>query len=124
MASRGLKRLCGSCGTKFYDLEKTPIVCPSCGAEFTGEVVVKTRRKSTIVADTVKRDDIEKKNAETAVEEGDETISLDEAADEEEIDEIDPELAVDDDIDDVDSDDDLSDLEGDVVISVDSDDDK
>lgn len=28
----GTKRLCGSCGVKFYDLGKTPIVCPKCHA--------------------------------------------------------------------------------------------
>ena len=27
----GTKRLCGSCGAKFYDLNKDPIVCPKCG---------------------------------------------------------------------------------------------
>ena len=26
----GTKRLCGSCGAKFYDLNKNPIVCPKC----------------------------------------------------------------------------------------------
>ena len=26
----GTKRLCGSCSTKFYDLNKSPIVCPKC----------------------------------------------------------------------------------------------
>jgi uncharacterized protein (TIGR02300 family) len=26
----GTKRLCGNCGTKFYDLSKNPIVCPKC----------------------------------------------------------------------------------------------
>jgi uncharacterized protein (TIGR02300 family) len=26
----GTKRLCGSCGTKFYDLNKDPVVCPKC----------------------------------------------------------------------------------------------
>ena len=26
----GTKRLCGSCAAKFYDLGKTPIVCPKC----------------------------------------------------------------------------------------------
>jgi len=26
----GTKRLCGSCGVKFYDLNKDPIVCPKC----------------------------------------------------------------------------------------------
>src|SRR6266481_1668186 len=26
----GTKRLCANCGAKFYDLSKTPIVCPKC----------------------------------------------------------------------------------------------
>jgi uncharacterized protein (TIGR02300 family) len=26
----GTKRLCGSCGAKFYDLNKDPIICPKC----------------------------------------------------------------------------------------------
>jgi uncharacterized protein (TIGR02300 family) len=26
----GIKRLCGHCGAKFYDLNKDPIVCPKC----------------------------------------------------------------------------------------------
>jgi uncharacterized protein (TIGR02300 family) len=26
----GTKRLCGNCAAKFYDLNKTPIVCPKC----------------------------------------------------------------------------------------------
>jgi uncharacterized protein (TIGR02300 family) len=30
----GTKRLCASCGAKFYDLSKTPPVCPSCGTVF------------------------------------------------------------------------------------------
>jgi len=28
----GTKRLCTSCGTKFYDLNKDPITCPKCHA--------------------------------------------------------------------------------------------
>ena len=27
----GLKHLCENCETKFYDLQRDPIVCPSCG---------------------------------------------------------------------------------------------
>jgi uncharacterized protein (TIGR02300 family) len=27
----GVKRVCGSCGAKFYDFARTPIVCPKCG---------------------------------------------------------------------------------------------
>ena len=30
----GSKRLCESCGAKFYDLNKLPAICPKCGAEF------------------------------------------------------------------------------------------
>ena len=26
----GIKRLCGNCGAKFYDLNKDPIICPKC----------------------------------------------------------------------------------------------
>ena len=33
--SLGIKRLCTSCGTKFYDLSKKPIVCPKCLTAFT-----------------------------------------------------------------------------------------
>lgn len=29
----GLKRLCVACGTKFYDLTRTPAVCPKCATE-------------------------------------------------------------------------------------------
>ncbi len=31
----GTKRVCASCGARFYDLNKTPITCPKCGTEFT-----------------------------------------------------------------------------------------
>ena len=33
-AELGNKRLCNSCGTKFYDLKKEVPICPKCGAEF------------------------------------------------------------------------------------------
>jgi uncharacterized protein (TIGR02300 family) len=76
MADRGLKRICASCGTKFYDFGKLPIICPSCKAEFTGEIEVKSRRgRSSIVPDTVKRGDIEAKNLAVA-DLDDDTISL------------------------------------------------
>ena len=40
----GRKRRCASCGIKFYDLTKTPAVCPACGTEFDPEVLLKSRR--------------------------------------------------------------------------------
>jgi uncharacterized protein (TIGR02300 family) len=34
-AARGTKRLCQACETRFYDLGRKEIVCPSCGAHYT-----------------------------------------------------------------------------------------
>ena len=31
---RGIKRQCLNCGTKFYDLNRDPILCPNCGKDF------------------------------------------------------------------------------------------
>ncbi len=31
---RGTKRTCGSCGDRFYDLNRDPIICPMCETEF------------------------------------------------------------------------------------------
>jgi uncharacterized protein (TIGR02300 family) len=30
----GFKRVCGNCGTKFYDFARSPIVCPKCGTVY------------------------------------------------------------------------------------------
>jgi len=30
----GTKRICASCGAKFYDLSRDPIVCPKCGTVY------------------------------------------------------------------------------------------
>jgi uncharacterized protein (TIGR02300 family) len=38
----GTKRLCAGCGAKFYDLGKTPPVCPTCGTVF--EIVAPVTR--------------------------------------------------------------------------------
>jgi len=35
----GTKRLCPSCGSKYYDLDRNPIVCPKCGTVFTAAAV-------------------------------------------------------------------------------------
>ncbi|HVY14352.1 MAG TPA: TIGR02300 family protein [Rhodopila sp.] len=29
----GMKRTCVACGTRFYDLTKSPAICPKCGTE-------------------------------------------------------------------------------------------
>jgi uncharacterized protein (TIGR02300 family) len=45
----GTKRLCASCGAKFYDLNKDPIVCPKCETVF-HPVVLATRRGGAAAA--------------------------------------------------------------------------
>ena len=48
----GTKRICQNCSTKFYDLQREPIVCPKCQTEFDPEAFLKTRRsRPAVVAD-------------------------------------------------------------------------
>jgi uncharacterized protein (TIGR02300 family) len=47
----GAKRICNSCGTRFYDLMRDPIVCPNCGAEFDPEALLRTRRSRSVVSE-------------------------------------------------------------------------
>ncbi len=46
----GLKRTCQACGARFYDLMRTPAVCPKCQTEFDAEAVLKTRRLKATAA--------------------------------------------------------------------------
>ncbi len=41
----GTKRQCPECGTRFYDLNRTPIVCVKCGTAFRPEPLLKPRRQ-------------------------------------------------------------------------------
>ena len=43
----GTKRVCQSCGAKFYDMKREPIVCPKCKTAFDPEAFLKTRRSRT-----------------------------------------------------------------------------
>jgi uncharacterized protein (TIGR02300 family) len=108
---RGTKRQCLYCGTKFYDLNRDPILCPSCGKVFVlNAAKVPTRPVAEVkeeVTETVDK---------AAVEAGAEVISLDEAEDEEEGDDI-P------DVEDVEVDDELG-GDDDVFLEEDEDDDK
>ena len=73
----GTKRVCVSCGTKFYDLLKVPAVCPKCATEqpaeaprsrrMGGNVTEEKRPKKVVVADDV---DTEAEPAEDEAEEG------------------------------------------------------
>ena len=46
----GTKRLCASCGAKFYDLSKTPIVCPKCETVFVVAPVSSRSRPEPVAA--------------------------------------------------------------------------
>jgi len=41
----GKKHLCPSCGTKFYDLKRSPITCPSCGTKVEPETAGGGKKK-------------------------------------------------------------------------------
>jgi uncharacterized protein (TIGR02300 family) len=47
----GVKRICHSCGAPFYDLKRSPIVCPKCGAEYDPEAILKSRRSRAPVVE-------------------------------------------------------------------------
>ena len=47
---RGFKRICMNCGTRFYDMNKRPIVCPSCDSEFNNEMKLKGRKSRVSAA--------------------------------------------------------------------------
>ena len=40
----GTKRICPSCGTRYYDLMRDPVVCPKCSTPFDPEAFLKARR--------------------------------------------------------------------------------
>lgn len=112
----GKKRNCEACEAKFYDLNKIPAICPKCGHSFdpTAEAVAATPRKiePEVEAETQEDDD--------ALEDDDDSISLDALVDDEDDDEDDeslPEFEDDEDdqtlLDDDDDDDDDSFIEDD-----------
>ncbi|ADZ72600.1 TIGR02300 family protein [Polymorphum gilvum] len=54
----GTKRLCPSCGAKYYDLNRDPITCPKCGTIF--DVVSSARAvKASRVIETEEEDEEE-----------------------------------------------------------------
>lgn len=43
----GTKHRCTSCAARFYDFNKSPLICPKCGAENQPEVLLKPKRSSS-----------------------------------------------------------------------------
>ena len=46
----GMKRQCMNCGAKFYDLSKSPIVCPKCATVFQAVAVAPARAAAPVAA--------------------------------------------------------------------------
>ena len=83
--ARGSKRVCPSCGARFYDLNRSPINCPVCQAVFQ---TTPSRRERAAPVEVRKE---EEEEVDTPVMKGVEVISLEDAeapdvADEEDID--------------------------------------
>jgi len=72
--ARGIKRVCQSCGARFYDLGRTPIVCPSCQAVY--QVTQPTSRRGERAPVPEVREKVEPAVEAVALEP--ETISLEE----------------------------------------------
>ena len=44
----GVKRICLSCGMRFYDFKRSPIACPGCGIEFDVENLAKSKKSREV----------------------------------------------------------------------------
>jgi uncharacterized protein (TIGR02300 family) len=90
----GTKRICPSCGARYYDLLREPVICPKCSTPFDPEAFLRARRArpaapvekelEPVVADEVDAD-LEAEEIE-AVEEEEEAggVALEEGEEEEE----------------------------------------
>jgi uncharacterized protein (TIGR02300 family) len=92
----GTKRICPSCGTRYYDLLRDPVVCPKCSTPFDPEAFLKARRarpaapveKELAPAGADELDaDLDTEEVEAVEEEEEEEVPI-EAAEEEEEEEL------------------------------------
>ena len=49
----GKKRICLACNTKYYDFNKSTIICPSCGTEFDPDTYLKSRKSKSLLTKVV-----------------------------------------------------------------------
>ena len=84
----GRKRTCPSCNTKYYDFNKSPIICPSCGSEFDPDIYLKSRKgknlstkvvsekKQNMSEDMTNIDDIETDTDDEVVSDDDQLLDI------------------------------------------------
>jgi uncharacterized protein (TIGR02300 family) len=73
----GSKRICLSCGARFYDLQRSPITCPSCGAVLDLEVAGRTRRARPAARAAIPADDVVVEDPELAATSADDAEEAD-----------------------------------------------
>ncbi|WP_191059432.1 TIGR02300 family protein [Geminicoccus harenae] len=78
----GAKRICLSCGARFYDLNNSPIVCPNCGTPYDVEVASRVRKARPTRAAAVDDEDLVPAKGAAATEDEDAEV-LDEVGDDE-----------------------------------------
>jgi uncharacterized protein (TIGR02300 family) len=87
----GAKRQCQSCGVKFFDLNRDPVVCPKCGAIFqlaTTRVVSRAADEDESTegekegAEIVSLDEVEASEAKPDAIDVDEDVEIDDAVEE------------------------------------------
>ena len=75
----GTKRICPNCGTKYYDLNRNPIVCPKCGTVFVVAAATATAKARAQAKAPVEPEEVEvvpEKDAElVTLEEADEEVA-------------------------------------------------
>jgi uncharacterized protein (TIGR02300 family) len=93
--ARGSKRVCPSCGARFYDLNRTPIVCPVCqtvyqvtppapsrrserAAPVAPKVVVVEEVDAPVLggADVISLEEVEEAGAEVPIEDDEEIVDI------------------------------------------------
>lgn len=84
----GTKRTCTHCGARFYDLNKSPIICPKCGEENEAEAPVKLRRtkdpkvaKPAKVAAPVEEEEVEDTQSDTDTDDDSDDDLMEDAGD-------------------------------------------
>ena len=83
----GTKRICPSCGTRYYDLLREQVVCPKCSTPYDPEAFLKARRSRPVAP--VERElapvgDVDAEVEDTEVVEDEEALPLAEGEEEEE----------------------------------------
>ena len=111
----GKKRICPSCGLKYYDFNKSPITCPTCNVEFDPDLYLKSRKGKSLSSklgaeNKVDTSDVEGIGVDTTEEANDDELIVDDK-----VLDIETETSVEDDVSFVDEDD----ITGENVVSVD-----